>query len=51
MHDAAAILLARDPTLHAVRFDVITVDGYSVTHLPAAFSLLDDEPARFRHTA
>ena len=51
LHDAATLLLARDPTLERVRFDVITVDGYSVTHLPDAFSLPDDEPARFRHIA
>ena len=51
LHDAATVLLARDPTLERVRFDVITVDRYSVTHVPGAFSLLDDEPARFRHIA
>jgi putative endonuclease len=51
LHDAASLLLARDPTLERVRFDVITVDGYSVTHLPAAFALPYDEPARFRHIA
>ena len=51
LHDAATLLLARDPTLERVRFDVITVQGYSVTHLPHAFSLPDDEPAHFRHIA
>jgi len=34
---AAEILVARDPTVETVRFDVITVDGLSVRHLPAAF--------------
>jgi putative endonuclease len=34
---AAEILVSRDPTVDTVRFDVITVDGLSVRHLPAAF--------------
>jgi putative endonuclease len=35
---AAEILIARDPTVQTVRFDVIVIDGFSVRHLPAAFS-------------
>src|SRR5437660_6367076 len=37
LHEAAAMLMARDPTVEHVRFDVITVDGFSLRHLPAAF--------------
>jgi putative endonuclease len=34
---AAEILVARDPTVETVRFDVITLDGFSVRHLRGAF--------------
>jgi putative endonuclease len=37
LRDAGAVLLARDPTLRTVRFDVVAVSGWSVRHLPAAF--------------
>jgi putative endonuclease len=34
---AGEILVARDPTVQTVRFDVIAIDGFSVRHLRAAF--------------
>jgi putative endonuclease len=37
LHEAAAMLLARDPSLERVRFDVIAMEGFSLRHLPAAF--------------
>lgn len=37
LHEAATVLMARDATVERVRFDVIAVDGYTLTHLPAAF--------------
>lgn len=37
LREAGEMLLARDPGLRTVRFDVIAVTGWSVRHLPAAF--------------
>jgi putative endonuclease len=37
LREAGEMLLARDPSLRTVRFDVIAVSGWSVRHLPAAF--------------
>ena len=37
LREAAAVLMASDPSVGAVRFDVIAVDGFGVRHLRAAF--------------
>jgi putative endonuclease len=37
LREAAELLMADDPSVETVRFDVIAVDGFSVHHVPAAF--------------
>jgi putative endonuclease len=37
LREAAELLMARDPSVQRVRFDVIAVEGYALRHLPAAF--------------
>jgi putative endonuclease len=37
LREAAELLMAADPSVEQVRFDVIAVDGFGVHHLPAAF--------------
>jgi putative endonuclease len=37
LREAAALLMARDPSVRHVRFDVIAVEGIGLRHLPAAF--------------
>ena len=37
LREAADLLMADDPSVERVRFDVIAVDGFGVHHLPAAF--------------
>jgi len=37
MAEAGEMLLAAHPGVERVRFDVIAVDGFRVTHMPAAF--------------
>jgi putative endonuclease len=37
LREAAELLMARDPSVERVRFDVIAVEGYALRHLPAAF--------------
>jgi putative endonuclease len=38
MRQAAELLAAADPGIRRVRFDVVTVDGLRIRHLPGAFS-------------
>ncbi|MGN6378255.1 MAG: YraN family protein [Gaiellales bacterium] len=38
MRQAAELLAASDPGVRRVRFDVVTVDGLRIRHLPGAFS-------------
>jgi putative endonuclease len=37
LREAAEMLMADDPSVERVRFDVIAVSGFGVRHLPAAF--------------
>jgi putative endonuclease len=37
LREAAEMLMARDPTVKRVRFDVIAVSGFGIRHLPEAF--------------
>jgi putative endonuclease len=37
LREAAEMLMADDPTVERVRFDVIAVSGFGVRHLPEAF--------------
>jgi putative endonuclease len=37
LREAAEVLMARDPSVRHVRFDVIAVEGFGLRHLPAAF--------------
>ena len=37
LREAAEVLMARDPTVDRVRFDVIAVTGTAIRHVPSAF--------------